>query len=469
MGRSQRVNRRITIIGGGIAGLSTAYYIERLSEEKNIPVEITLIDADTQLGGKVRSIREQGFLMEDGPDSMFVEKPAALELCKEIGLEEELIPLQEEHRNFYIYHKNRLVRFPPFPQNFMSVMQSSLLSPFGKIRAIAEPLIPPRKSSGDESIAQFLSRRFGDEYMRNIAGPVLAGIYAGDPGRISIQATFPRFAMLEREAGSLVRGMSKSKVRKTGETRSASFYSLRNGMQQFIEELRGRVNASILTGTRVKNLHMHGPKYELQVEQNGEENKLEADIVILATPGNHSATILEDNYPEIAYKLRKIRFGSSASISLGYYRKDAFQVKPLTGSGFMVAMGQNVRITGCTWASNKFEGRSAEPYFLLRAFVSNNSAPGWTEWTDEQLMKTVRDELQKILGIEASPVVTRIRRWLDANPMYEVGHRRRASEVEAEIRKIPGLYVTGSSYHGVSLSDCVSHAQLTAEDVFRIL
>ena len=378
--------------------------------------------------------------------------------------------MNSEHRSFYVCHKGRLVRFPVdmrlfVPQNATALFKTSLLSAKGKLRATIEPFIKPRKDDVDESMWSFVSRRFGEELTQNMAGPIMAGIFAGDPKKLSIQATWPMFAQMEKSSGSLTRAIQKAKRKTSG---ASPFTALKDGMETLTQRLQEKLSADIKTSTKAKQIEMRGPQFSVRIStQHSDQSQIQADAIILATPANYSAEMLKTQYPDLASKLEALTFGSSASISLGYRKEDAFRLRELEGSGFMWAYGEKRDLIGCSWPSNKFDGRSSEEHFLLRAFMGGEDHPGWNEQSDQELIEHVRGVYKQLLGIEGKPVISNVTRWVNANPQYEVGHKGRIEEIDRIAARIPGLYLTGSSYHGVSMPDIIKDARLTAEEVLN--
>lgn len=462
--------KKIVITGAGLSGLATAYYLEKIAGERNFPIEVTLLEASSRVGGKITTFNSEDFLIEGGPESFLNDKPAGLELCKELGLEDQFVPMNTEHRSFYVCHKGRLVRFPVdmrlfVPQSATALLKTSLLSAGGKLRAAMEPFIKAKKDGQDESMWSFVSRRFGDELTQTMAGPIMAGIFAGDPKKLSIQATWPMFAQMEQKSGSLTRAIQKVKRKTTG---VSPFTALKDGMETLTKRLEEKLDAKIKTSMKAKLLEIRGPQFSI-VAQNAQGNpeSLGADAVILATPANHSAPLLERSYPQLASKLNSLSFGSSVSISLGYLKEDAFRLKELHGSGFMWAYGEERELIGCSWPTNKFDGRSSDKHFLIRAFMGGEDHPKWNEQSDAELISHVRGVYKKLLGIEGKPVITNVTRWVNANPQYEVGHKDRIEDIDRITAQIPGLYLTGSSYHGVSMPDIIKDARRTAEETLN--
>lgn len=401
----------IAVVGGGIAGLTAAY---RLGERA------VLFESSDRLGGVIRTIREEGFVVEAGPDSMLAAKPAAVALCRELGLD--LIPVRS--RRFLVWSRGRL---EPFPSG-AEYASTRLLSWPGKAR-MAMDLVLPRGGSADESLGSFFRRRMGREFLERVAEPLMAGIFMAPADRLSLRATFPRFAEMEARRRSLILAM-----RKAPES-GASFLSLRGGMQDLVDALAARIR-NVRTGEPVESLEA-----------------LRADDVVLAVPAPAAARLVRPSAPRLADALAAIPHVSSSTVSLAYRRSAV--AHPLDGTGYVVPRRERMAITGCTFASSKFEGRAPEGMVLLRAFFEGSEP-------DE---RAAHEELAGVLGIREPPVRTWTSRYPGANPVYEVGHEARVREIERLCP--PGLYLTGASYRGVGVPDGVRDATEAAARITR--
>ena len=458
----------IAIVGGGIAGLATAYYLQQQA------VTYTLIESSPDLGGKISTDVQDGFVIEGGPDSFITQKPAAARLCRELGLEDHLIGTNDDRRKVYVLDGGRLRPLPDgvmlvIPTKFTPFALSPLISLPGKARMGLDLFIPPRRTASDESLADFIRRRLGQEALDKIAEPLMAGIHVADPERLSIQSTFPRFVELERRYGSLIKGMltQKARARRNGSPgRSLPlFMTLRGGLRELVETLAGRLDGDLLSGVRVVKLERtpdaaDAERYRLHLEDG---RALLADAVILAIPAYAAADLIEPLPPALATKLRAIRYVSTATVSLGF-RRDEFE-HPLDGFGFVVSARENSRLMACTWTSTKFSGRTPADHVLVRGFVGGPHHEELVGLSDAELIQLVRQELGQIMGVAARPVAARVYHWPQANPQYDVGHLERVKEIEAMAADLPGLYLTGSAYRGVGIPDCIEQGQATAAAV----
>ena len=459
---------RILIVGGGIAGLATAYYARRLGEAAGRPVEVRLFEQSEHAGGKMITLREGGFVIEGGPDSFITTKPWAIDLCRELGLSERLIPTNPNLRATYVLVGGRLQRLPAglrlvAPTQWGPFLKSDLISWPGKLRMAMEFVWPARQEGGDESVADFVRRRFGAEALERLGEPLMAGIYVADPERLSLLSTFPQFAALEHSHGSVVRGLRAEAARSKGEgARVASlFMSLRGGTAELVEGLVASLGTQIVrTGRTVTAVECpprggdeDGRRFSVRLEDG---SAVDGDIVVLATPAPVAGRLLagDRGAPGVSTGLAELRNLSSATLSLGYRRSDVPHA--LDGYGFVVGARETVRILACTWSSSKLEGRAPHDAVLLRAFVGGHDKEADVALADDALVAMVRSELAGILGIRAAPMMTRIFRWYGANPQYDVGHRERMAALEAQCPT--GLYLVGGAYGGVGVPDCVRQA-----------
>lgn len=449
----------IAIIGGGISGLSAAWTLH----QRGIPYR--LLEAGPSLGGVIRTEEKDGFVLEGGPDSILAQKPEGIGLCRELGLGDRLIPTNPELKAVYILHRRKLHPLPEgmmlaVPTRILPMVRSGLFSWPGKLRMGLDLIRPAGPQNGDESIATFLRRRFGQEAVERLGEPLLAGIHAGDPERLSILATFPRFRELEAKYGSLVRGMLSAPrpKPKPGTPAPAAFYSLRGGLRELVDALVARLDAaSIRTGAVVRSLARNGDGYTIGLE--GGET-VSAPKVIVAAPGPKIAPALEGLLPEVSRTLAAIPFASSATVLLGYRRADV--AHSLDGYGMVVPQGEGLRTTALSFVSTKFAHRAPEGHVLLRAFLGGVRDPGVLDLTDEEMVQAVERDMTPILGLKGRPTVTRVFRWPTSTPQLEVGHLERMRVVESAVAEVPGLHLTGAGIWSTGIPDSVADATRVA-------
>ena len=454
---------RITIIGGGITGLATAYYLQQAIRRDGLPFSVTLLEADSRSGGKIVTHTADGFVMEGGPDSFLTEKPEALRLCRDLGLKESLIPCNSAAQTVDIFRNGRLVPLPKgfrlaIPTRFGPFMASPLISMQGKLRMAMDYFIPPRSDLSDESVADFIGRRLGKEAVELFAGPLMAGIYVSEPEKMSIQGTFPRFVDMERQHGSLIRAALhlKREARKRPGPRPPMFMSLRNGMAQLVEALTGVMGECIQYERTVEQLTRENNQYVVHTA-NGDPTT--TDAVVLALPAPRAADLTAPLSPNIAQALRRIRHVSTATVSLAYREEDLPAEARLNGFGFLVPKCEGHDVLACTCSSTKFGHRAPDGHRLYRVFVGGPGREETTNLPDHDLLQLVQNELEAFLHITTAPLHTAISRWPAGNPQYDVGHLDRMANLERETEHLPGLYLAGSAYRGIGIPDCVRDAK----------
>jgi oxygen-dependent protoporphyrinogen oxidase len=452
---------KTVIVGGGISGLAAAFALQGR--------DWTLIESAPRWGGKITTAREDGFTIEGGPDSFITQKTAGTELCRKLGLEDQLVGSNSgKGATVYIWSGGRLHAMPEgmmlmAPTMVLPFLRSRLFSWPGKLRMGMEVFVPRARGDEDESLAGFVRRRLGAEALSKLAGPLMGGIYAADPERLSLKSTFPIFLEMEKRHGSLLRGMMKSARPRAahGAKRTPMFMTLRGGLQQLSDALAARLPATNLrTGCRVLAVNRHANRYRIDLDDG---SSLLADDVVFATPSFATADLVERLDPALAQRLRAIRYVSTATVSLGFRRSEI--AHPLQGSGFIVPQSEGRRITACSWSSAKFQHRAPEDCVLLRVFIGGALAEELAEQDEDALVRLAREDLQVILGISATPVLAKAYRWPKANPQYDLGHGERVAEIEQMLREFPGLHLAGAAFHGPGIPDCIQSGQKAAQAI----
>jgi protoporphyrinogen/coproporphyrinogen III oxidase len=460
--------RRVVVIGAGITGLAAAHHLSELAASREIPLEVTIVERGDRAGGPLKSVRHDGFIMEAGADSILVEKPSAAELARRIGLGDELISTRAEFRRTLVVRAGRLVEIPDgfsllAPARLGPVVRSPLFSPLGKLRIMLEPLIPARRGGGDESLASFVTRRLGREVLDRVAQPLAGGIYTADPGRLSIQATMPRFVEMERKFGSLVRGLRAAERMRAAQSAGTSgarwnlFVGLRSGMGTLAETLAARLARSIRYGAEAAALTRAGATWKVELAGGA---ALEADAVICAAPAPAAAHLIAPHDQPLAERLRSIGYASAAVVNLAYRESD-FPTPPRT-FGFVVPIAERRRIIAGSFSSLKYEGRAPAGWIILRTFVGGVLQTDMMRLGDDEMIAAARDELRQLLGISAQPAIAEVQRWPDAMPQYEVGHLDRVDQIERSAAQLPALVLAGAAYRGVGIPDCVRSGKQAA-------
>jgi oxygen-dependent protoporphyrinogen oxidase len=447
----------VAVVGGGIAGLSAALALHKAG------VPFALREASARWGGVIRTESASGFLLEGGPDSILAQKPEGLALVREVGLEGRLIPTNPERRQVFILRGGRLHALPEgmmlaVPTRVLPFLRSGLFSWPGKLRMGLDLVIPRRRGAADESIASLLRRRFGPESVERLGEPLMAGIHAGDPERLSIRATFPRFAELEARSGSLIRGMwSAAPARPAGGGPSA-FYSLAGGLGELVEAVVARLPPGAMRrSARLAALERDRDGFRLAF---ADGESVRARAVVLCVPAPSLAPVLEGALPEAAALLRGIPFASSATVSLGFRREDV--AHPLDGYGLVVPRTEGLRTTACSFFSTKFPGRAPDGHVLLRGFVGGVRDPDVLDLDDAALRDLVRRDMAPVLGLRGLPVLTRVARWPAGTPQMEVGHFDRIARLESILASQPRLLLAGAGLRGTGLPDVIADAQRAA-------
>lgn len=462
---------KIVIVGGGLTGLSAAFYVRKMYREAGLNPQITILEKNRVMGGVIQSLRRDGFIIEKGPDSFLARKTAITDLIKELNLENELVTANPDAEKTYILHRGELHSMPSglvlgIPTEMVPFLKSGLISPRGKLRALMDFIIPRSRNLEDESVGSFIERRLGSEVLNNITEPLIAGIYAADTYNLSMKSTFPQFAELEREYGSLIRGMisgRKPSETHTG-TKKSTFLTLRNGIQCLVDTLVQQLeDVEQYLEMGVSHIHVNEgavqsshPRYHVEID-NGQ--MLDADHVIITTPNYVTAELLR---PHLNVKaLEAVKYVSVANVAMAFAKSEITSV--YDGSGFLVPRKEGRNITACTWTSTKWLHSSPEDHVLLRCYIGRSGDEQNVMLPDEELMKLVMKDMKEIMGITAKPLFTEISRLEKSMPQYPVGHLQGISSLKEELyHTMPGIHITGAGYEGIGLPDCIKQAKEVA-------
>jgi oxygen-dependent protoporphyrinogen oxidase len=471
---------RVAVVGGGIAGLSAAYTLARARRD-GAAIDVTLFEGRDRLGGVIRTERIEGFVIEGGPDSFLAEKPEAAALSRELGLGGQLLGSNDADRRTYILHRGRLVPLPDglmllVPTRLWPMVTTPLIPLAGKVAMAAEWFrSPPASQAADESVASFVRRHFGEAMVENIVEPLLAGVYGGDCRQLSIRSVLPRFWEMERKYGSLTRATLRARrerIKAAEEARRSGdparhqplplFMTLRGGLDQVVSALAQRLeNSQVELGTRVSSLGppaTPGEAYTIRLE-NGSTHHVEA--VVLSMPAHECAKLISPFGASLARRLGEIPYSSSMTVSLAYDRGARELLPP--GFGFLAPRKEKRRLMACTFVHAKFNHRVPEGKALVRCFLGGWADPEALNLSDQDAVALVRQELQAILNFNPQPLFSRIHRWPSSMAQYVVGHAERVRAIEAELQKLPGLFLAGNAYSGIGISDCVRTGRAAAE------
>jgi oxygen-dependent protoporphyrinogen oxidase len=448
----------VVIVGGGISGLTLAYQIERQSPD----VQVTLLEKEPAVGGCVRTEAADGFRVEAGPNGFLDAKPAAVDLCRNLGLADRLLSASEAAaRNRFLFLDGRL---RALPGGLLPFLRSDLLSWRAKFALLTERFRRRGPDVDDESIDTFARRRAGVAIAETLVDAFVTGIYAGDPQLLSVRAAFPRLAAFERDFGSLTRGLRADRQRRraSGDSRATGrMWSFAEGLQTLIETLRVKLRRPPCTGRAADELRRVPGRWEVR-DTSGAVHA--ADAVVLACPAFEQSVLLHSVDRDLSALVRGIVYNRVVVVALGYRSGDV----PVRLDGFGYLSPQRTRrdVLGVQWCSSIYPGHRAPPGMaLLRAICGGWNRPEIVDWDDDRLSAAVRAELRQALRIEAAPVFRRIIRWPSAIPQYHVGHLDRVSRIEAAVSAHPGLFAGGNAYRGVALPDCIEQASQLANRV----
>ncbi|MFC4559173.1 protoporphyrinogen oxidase [Virgibacillus kekensis] len=461
-------NKTIVIVGGGITGLSAAYYLRKEITENNLPYEVKLVEASDRLGGKIKTKHHDGFVIEQGPDSFLARKQPAVKLTEELGMSDELV--RNGTGQSYILVNNKLHKMPTgafmgIPTQVRPFLFSGIFSPKGKLRAGFDFVLPKSKPVSDQSLGGFFRHRFGNELVENLIEPLLSGIYAGDIDDMSIMATFPNFYNLEQEHRSLIKGLQKTmpKRKKSTGKKPGMFFSFKNGLGSLVDKLADELNGLYSLNTAVDHVEKKEHGYHLLLSS-GEVYK--ADAVIMATP-HHTLPRMFSQY-DLFEDFNDIPATSVANVAMAF-DQSAIK-KDIDGTGFVVSRNSDFRITACTWTHKKWPNTTPDGKALLRCYVGRPSDQSVVDLSDEEITEIVLRDLNKTMNITEKPEFSVITRWKNAMPQYTVGHKERIARVRNSAdRELPGVFLTGSSYEGIGVPDCIDQGEKAVADVLGYL
>ncbi|HJR05783.1 MAG TPA: protoporphyrinogen oxidase [Pyrinomonadaceae bacterium] len=483
--------RRIVVVGGGISGLSAAHELTQHARAHHTALEVLLLEASARTGGTVRTHRREGFLLEGGPDAFISEKPEALELAKQLGLESHLLETNASNRRSFIVRGGRLRPVPEgfqllAPSRFRPFVTTDIFSWAGKARMALDLVLPRRveTDTDDESLAAFVRRRFGREALERMAQPMVGGIYTADPEQLSLRATMPRFLEMERAHGSIIRAMwrarrrtAKDETRSTSGARYSLFLSFDSGMQTLTDRLAASLpNEIIRLNTMVEAIEFDEQtrRWKLRVSGSDAASKgggssnvetIAADGVCLALPAYASARLLSSVDPSLAAELDAIPYASTATVNLAFRRADI--PHPLDGFGFVVPFVERRNTLACTFSSVKFAQRAPEGHALLRAFVGGALQPEMYALDEEQMIAAVRRDLRELLGIERAPLFTHVEKWPRSMAQYHIGHLARVARIRERLQRHPTLQLAGNAYGGAGIPDCIRSGHAAAKEMMN--
>ncbi len=473
---------RVAVIGGGITGLAAA---QRLVSRSN-NVQVVLLESSRRLGGIIRTEAADGYLMELGPDSFITNKPAALQLCEEIGFTDQLIPTDAGFRRSLVLRNGKPLPVPDgfmlmAPSNPWAILTTPVLSIAGRLRLLSEAWIARRTTDEDESLASFVRRRFGQQTLERLVQPLVGGIYTADPEKLSLKATLPRFPEMEQSHGSVIRAtMAQQRIDRNRSAQShrvvnessgsgaryGLFASAAGGLSDMIaaieRTLRKSRQVEIQLGVEVTALERLPASASQWGVQLRDQRPMAFDAVIMTLPTHAAARILSAAIsPELQAALQEIEYASSAIVVSGHRLSDFDH--PLDAFGLVVPAIEKRKIMAVSFSSRKFPDRAPAGQILLRTFVGGALQPELLHNDDETISGFVNDELRSIFGMKAEPMFSEVIRYNNAMPQYHVGHLDRVARIESLLKNTPGLYLAGSAYTGVGIPDSIASGWLAAE------
>jgi oxygen-dependent protoporphyrinogen oxidase len=471
--------RRVAVVGGGISGLAAAHRLIELDPS----CDLTLWEAGSRLGGVLSTVRRDGFEVEQSADNFITTVPWAVDLCKRLGLADQLVQTEPAHRRAYVVRRGRLHTLPDgflmmAPARLWPLAVTPILSPAGKLRAALEYFIPPRRDEGDESMADFVRRRLGREAFERLVEPLVSSVYAADMEKLSVLATLPQFREMERRHGSLIRAMRRQiKARRQAKTESGARYSmfvtLREGLSSLVEAIAARLpDGAVRLRAPVGRIERIGNGWRLWAGATGphpsplpggEGDPLgeQFDAVIVAAPSGTAARLLRPIDATLARQLASIEHSGTAVVSLGYDRNQVGH--PLLGAGAVVPAIEQSPILAVSFSSQKYAHRAPQGKVLLRVFLGGARRPELAKMDDQELLPLVSQHLTRLLEIRGQPCFCDVAHWPGTMPQYHVGHRELVAQIEARTAALPNFQLAGNAYHGVGIPVCIHSGQQAAE------
>ena len=456
--------KKIVIAGGGITGLSAAFYMQQQIRDQKLPIDIILVEATNRLGGKIQTVRRNGYIIERGPDSFLIRKKSMDRLAEELGIADELV--KNATGQSYVLLNDELHPIPGgsimgVPTEVGPFLKSNLFSLTGKLRAAGDFFLPRSDIKGDQSLGQFFRRRFGNEVVNNLIEPLLSGVYAGDIDHMSMESTFPQFVDVEEKHRSLILGMKKTKPKPEqlpnkghATKKEGAFHTFRNGLETIVEALEAQLpEVKFIKGVRLESIETSEGRTYVTLN---EGTIIEADAVILTTGHAMARQLFEPH--GVVQQLNEIRTSSVATVTLAFPKEAVVQDKE--GTGFLVSRSGDYSITACTWVNRKWPTTTPDGKVLLRAFVGRIGEEAIVDLPDDEIEEIVLEDLNKIFEINGKPEFSIVTRWKEDRPQYRVGHKQLIMEAKKELSEaFPNVELAGASYEGVGLPDCIDQGK----------
>lgn len=470
---------RVVIVGGGLTGLAAAHRLNQRAIQTKRPIEIVVLESRDRVGGAIWTERRDGFLLEGGADAFITNKPHGVDVCRELGIENRLIATDAQNRRSFVVREGRLV---PIPEGFVMIAPSRLwplltspvLSARGKARVLMDLFVPRRDADGDESLASFVRRRLGREALDRLVQPLVGGIYTADPTELSLSATLPQFAEMERRHRSLILAARRqSRAQKSGDSVSSGaryglFVTLDGGMSLLPAALAESLpEGSIRLNTAVRRIAPPDSPRGLWRVELLDSRAIESQVVVAATEAHAAARLVDGFDAELARQLRSIPYASSVVVNIAYPR-DAI-AHPLDGFGAVVPAIEQRRILAVSFSSVKFPGRAPAGTVLLRVFVGGALQPELFELNDEEVISLAREELESLIGARGEPILVDVARHARGMPQYTLGHLERMAAIHERAARHSGLLLAGNAFSGVGIPDCLRQGREAADSAIVAL
>lgn len=450
-------SKQVVVIGGGISGLACAYKLHQRG------IDVTLLEATDHAGGLIGTVEKDGFLFESGPQS-FQGTETLLQLIRELGIEGELRKADPKAPR-YVLRGGKLMQIPMSPQG---ILGTSLLGLGSRWKVVSEPFRRTRPPNEEESVANFVRRKFGHEILEYLVSPFVSGVYAGDPERLSLRAAFPTLEEWEREYGSILRGAMKSRSSQPNETKASgapSLCSFQRGNSTLSTAIAGNLGDRLLTGARVETLRPCDSSSkrasQIQFTRHGQRDSLVASAVVIATPAPVASRLIESVAPGLVHTLAGIAYAPVAVVGLGYYAKQVGQT--IDGFGVLIPRAEKIRTLGIVWNSSLFPGRAGEGRVALTGIIGGATDPSIVQESDDTIASAVQIDCDDVLDITGAPIVSCVWKHPKALPQYNLGHSHTVKAIRDGERSTPGLFFAGNYLSGPSIGKCVEEAFATAE------
>jgi oxygen-dependent protoporphyrinogen oxidase len=455
------MSMRVVIVGAGISGLTAAYWLKKAG------VDVLVLEQGATVGGTMQTLREDGWLVETGPNSALETTPLFGEMFEGLGILDQRVYANEKSNRRYILRDGMLHPLPMSPAAFLG---SRLWSAAGKLRLLKEPFVG--RAEKEETIAEFVQRRLGREFLDYAINPFVAGVYAGNPEQLSVRAAFPKLYALEEKYGGLIKGMIKGakERRQRAETAKdrARMFSFVDGMGTFPQAIARMLGDAVQTNTRVVGIERSdSSSWTVLFASQGRTDAVQAAAVIIATPAAHAAQMVARIAPSLAEKLSAIYYPPVAEVFLGFRHEQI--PRALDGFGFLIPAKEQRNILGTIWSSAIFPNRSPEGHAALTTFVGGSRQPEMCGLSDEDLIRIVTEELHAIMGVVGQPVFSKVLRWEKAIPQYNLGYLDIMSEVERCEAEVPGLFFCSNFRGGIAVGDCVMSGKRIADRVASLV